>query len=502
MAVWLRLQSFQTATGAELRDPEGSTTIAEGRTPRTPADSGQIVPVNPDGTTIEGTANGTRGPLAARDQRYRELLQSPPPPAPAPPRAPDKSSLLDRMVAPIASALGMSQKPKVQPPPVPAPAQPNVQEQRASADRSQPGRSTETVEPEQQIDDEESDIVPPRLLSAEFTPNEVQDGEFTMFSATIDDNRSGVRSVSGVIASPSGSLQGFSCTREGETTRFVARVTIPKEAPAGIWTVRYLTLTDNASNSINLNASQGALPASTTFKVISSRSDASGPQLVRIWLEKEAMRAGERNTAFILAEDDQAGVSQVSGTFVSPAKTARIGFGCRLGGTGAWECSVAPPACLDCGNWRLEQVQLQDKANNLTTFRGDNQLVSAVTLNIAGMQCDSAPPVITSLAIEPPVVSNAQPSQITVRAIASDDLCGVASLSGQAIPPGGVGGQRRPILFKPTGEGGFTGTIDIPAMAAKGLWTLTWVQALDKGHNLRAYSTSDPVVSRATFQVE
>ena len=88
------------------------------------------------------------------------------------------------------------------------------------------------------------------------------------------------------------------------------------------------------------------------------------------------MRAGEKNTVFVQAEDDKSGVSLVSGVFVSPSKQARIGFGCRAGANGTWECTVSPPACLDCGAWQLEQIQLQDKANNMATFRGDNQIVA------------------------------------------------------------------------------------------------------------------------------
>ncbi len=524
VAVWLRLQSYGTATGAELREPAVMAERSE--LPRTGngMEGAQVVNLTTDGQA--GSATTTAGAMrtstststmAARDQRYQELLQSPPPPAPVQTAA-AKPTLFDRMVAPIASALGIEQ---IKPAPQTArnqQQQQQAQQQRERAAQQQQQQQqqkpeggdggsdvdrgdTTTTEP---VDDGESDIVPPQLLAAEFVPAEVHDGESTMFGAMINDNRSGVRSVSGVIASPSGSLQGFAAMREGETNRFVARVNVPKEAPAGTWVVKYLTLTDNASNSINLNSAQGALPATTTFNVISSRSDAKGPQLEGITLEKHAMRAGEKNTVFVQARDEQAGVSQVSGTLVSPAKVARIGFGCRLGGTGAWECPLMPPACLDCGDWRLEQVQLQDKAGNLTTFRMDNPVVGAVVVNIVGDLCDSAPPVITSITVDQARVSNAQPSVVNVRAIATDEGgCGVASLNGQAVPPGGVGGQRRPVLFKPTGDGQtFVAGIEIPALAAKGQWSLTWVQTLDKGHNMRSYSGSDQVVAGATFTVE
>lgn len=440
-----------------------------------------------------------------RERRYEELLRSAPPPAPKRAEAPPADSLFDRVMTPIAGALGLG-KGKT-----PAPAQRPAAERRTPASQSassssgasttSSGTATETATTPE-VDDE-TDIAPPQLLAAEFVPNEIRDGEETTFAAFVRDNLSGVKSVSGVINSPSGSMQGFSATREGETDRFIARVRVPKDAPEGVWTVKYVTLTDNASNSVHLNQAAGALPATASFRVVSAASDASGPQLEAVWLDRPAMRAGEKNTVFVRARDDKAGVSLVSGVFVSPSRAARIGFGCRLGAGDTWECAFTPPTCLDCGVWRLEQIQLQDKAQNLMTFRQDHTAVSGVGVDIGADLCDSAPPVITALSLDPPVVSNAQASVITVHATVMDAGCGVASLSGQAIPPGGIGGQRRYISFQPQPGGeSFVGRLEIPQFAAKGRWQISWIQALDKGHNLRAYPATEPVIAAATFVVE
>lgn len=506
VAVWARLRTYTDSpddvlTSSEIAAATASTRDGKGSNSSEPY---SIVAADSAGNPLPHGAE-TSAQRSARERRYEELLRSAPPAAPAQPAA--APSLLDRVVAPIASALGMS-RPKPQPPA----AASRPPQQARNANDSQPrnganndsGSSTEDTKPADE-DDPDTDVTPPQLLTADFNPPEVQDGEETVFSVTVNDNRSGVRSVSGVITNPTGgSMQGFSCTREGETNRFVARVTVPKDAAEGIWVVRYLTLSDNASNTVSLNQSQGGLPSTATFKVVSPDSDSTGPQLKRVWLQNPVMRAGERNTVFIQAEDDKAGVSLVSGVFVSPSRTARIGFGCGEK-SGTWECSVQPPTCLDCGIWSLEQIQLQDKANNMTTFRGaDNQLVRGITLDISGDRCDSSPPEVTSLVLAPTVISNAQRSVIKVRATLFDKGgCGNSSLSAQAIPPGAVGNQRNPVRFTllPDGET-FEGELEIPQFAAKGLWTFAWVQALDKGLNLRAYSSTDDVVARATFRVE
>jgi hypothetical protein len=500
-AVWLRLRSVETrhdvvqtasaATGA-------ATAIEDGTTPGgTSSDAYELVAgasASPSGV------RETSAQRSAREKRYEELLRSAPPSGPSRAVAQPEPTLFDRVVTPIASALGIN-RPRPQQQAPPAAARPTP---RAASEHS-PKTNTTSEEPRSvQEEDPETDLTPPQLLAAEFVPSEVQDGDETSFGVIVNDNLSGVRSVSGVITSPSGSLQGFACTREGETNRYVARIMVPKEAPEGTWVVKYLTLSDNASNSVNLNQAQGSLPQSASFRVVSKAPDSAGPKLKGVWLERQAMRAGDRNTIFVQAEDEKSGVSLVSGVFVSPAKAARIGFGCRAAATGTWECTLMPPACLDCGTWALEQIQLQDKANNMTAFRADNEIVRSVALDISGDLCDATAPQVTMLTLDPTVVSNSQATVITVQATMVDEgVCGSASLSAQAIPPGGVGGQRRPVTFMPSTDGQtFVGRLEIPQFAAKGQWSIAWIQAIDKGLNLRAYSSNDPVVARATFRVE
>lgn len=498
IAVWARLSAF------EIEDQVGPAAAVRETQPieaagNVPAETGTIVDF--DATSTDGTS--TSSAATARQQRYNELLRTPPPAPPTPPPAP-KESFLDRVVNPIASALGMN-RPKPQSvnvaPPAPPRPNPQPQQQQRAADEPSSDQSGEQKPKEEP--DAETDVTPPQLMGVEFTPAQVQDNGQTTLVAYVIDNLSGVRSVSGVIASPSGALQGFACQREGEGDRFVAPIRVPPDAADGDWSVKYLTLSDNANNSVNINQQSGQLPMTAKFRVNSSASDAAPPLLRSVYLERRSMNAGERNTVFVQAEDEKSGVSLVSGVFVSPSKQARIGFGCRPGSGGAWECTVSPPACLDCGAWQLEQVQVQDKANNMATFRGDNQLVSGVVLDIAGDKCDAGPPQITALAVNPMVVSNAEGGTINIQAIVQDDACGVASLSGQAIPAGATSGQRIPFSFDPSQDGqNFTGRIVVPRHAAKGIWTIGWIQALDKGHNLRAYGAQEPVLQRVTFRVE
>ena len=102
-----------------------------------------------------------------------------------------------------------------------------------------------------------------------------------------------------------------------------------------------------------------------------------------------------------------------------------------------WQCELLVPACVDCGDWQLEQVTLQDKANNLVNVRIDNPLVRAVQLNIAGDNCDSNAPVMQGLVLNTnDLVVGREGATLTVTVTAFDDACGISGVSGQYGGPG------------------------------------------------------------------
>lgn len=340
-----------------------------------------------------------------------------------------------------------------------------------------------------------------------FQPPQIADGEETMMIVQATDDLSGVRSISGTITAPSGAVQGFACQREGDTNRYVARVMVPKEAAEGEWTVSYLNMMDNASNAAALTAARGGLPPTARFRVVSMRPDTEGPSLEAVWLDRRSMRGGEKNLIFVRAQDDKAGVNLVSGIFQSPSRVARVGFVCRTGGDGLWTCELNAPSCADCGEWHLEQLQMQDKANNMTTLRAaQSPIVASVRLDIASDACDSTPPALQSIALDTPVVSNAQQSTINVTVTLTDDACGVLSVSGQATGPQSPSGGAPPRLyfsFTPSADPAtWTAKLVVPRLAAKGTWRVSFLQVLDRGQNLKTYTPNDPVLSGITFVVD
>ncbi|HKO59333.1 MAG TPA: hypothetical protein VJ276_25930 [Thermoanaerobaculia bacterium] len=530
-AVFLRIRSY-SADDIRVSDAVTRTAGADAAAPSSQAAAvpGTISELDPTvlGTLappeLESTPEGMVAARALREQRYQQLLNaSAQPPAKGPggmasrperatagpqedenlPTAekPAKSeSTVSRLLRPIANLIGGS----------------SSSSSSSSSSTSHPttNDTRDESKPKQEPAKEKdlsSDTAPPQVMSIQFIPPTVRDGEETLLAVTAMDDLSGVRTISGSIISPSGGLQGFALQREGETPRYIARVVIPKDSPEGVWRVNYLNLADNASNTLALTFHGTGAPAlaNAQFRVVSSQPDATGPTLRQIWLDKPTMRAGDKNAVFVTAQDDKSGVNMVSGVFQSPSHFARIGFGCRLSGgdalSGTWQCEVTTPACVDCGDWQLEQVQMQDKANNMTTVRVDSPVVAAVRLNLGGESCDSKPPALETAVLDTNAVSNAEVSTITMTVTVSDDACGVSSVSGQAAGPTTEGGQPPRIYFSfsPAGDANtWVARITVPKLAAKGQWNVAWMQLLDKGNNLKTYSHADPQLASAVFRVQ
>ncbi|MGH9140744.1 MAG: hypothetical protein ACRD2I_06340, partial [Vicinamibacterales bacterium] len=239
------------------------------------------------------------------------------------------------------------------------------------------------------------------------------------------------------------------------------------------------------------------------LKVISSASDSTAPTLQSVWLDRRAMRAGEHNTLFVNAQDDKSGVHIVAAVFLSPAGKARIGVGCQKGSGDVWQCDVFPPKCLDCGDWTLDQVQLQDNASNFNTIYGNaNALVGGIRLNISSDSCDNTPPVLQSVSLNrTQIVMGQDEPVVEVTAQVADDACGIGGVSAQVVGPGSASSGMF-FSFTQREAGTFVGTIRLHTNSPRGVWRVQAVTVNDVGQNLKSYTGNDPLLARATFTVK
>jgi len=494
VAVVARIRSFRAS---RLTNVGGASA-----TINAPSEETTPSPVVPATVTYAKTSVATTSATrAARQQAFRELLNAPPPHAtgsiaatPPPKAAPKPQSMLAKLVDPIKKLFNNDSAAK----PNPKPAS-----QALTKTPETPGGNGGDHSKDK---DPTTDTTPPQVTGIAFDPQQISDGDTASVIVTAVDDLSGIRGISGTLTSPTGkALQGFAAQREADNSnRYIGRVTIPKDAESGLWHINFLNLSDNAANSATLSYAQSPILQSAALKVVSSRPDNTPPQLKAVWLDRRAMRAGEKNTLYIQAEDDKSGVNLVSGDFLSPSKFARIGFACKNPGDTAdvWPCEFTPPTCLDCGDWVLEQIQLQDKASNIGAVRQDNPLVGAIRVNIMGDSCDAEPPVLQSVQLDVSVVpSTADGTFVNVAVRVSDDMCGMGSVSAQVIGPAGGNGQFFPFAQSGGDPNTWVGRMPIPRLAGRGIWRINWLQVMDKGNNLRVYYANDPLLQNAVVQV-
>jgi hypothetical protein len=504
-ALMVRVRSYTVKTATEAATSSTTMATASAKSGSTgPHATFEPLPADTPATTSSSVPVATTSSPAAstRAQRFRELLAA-------------SISAIAPSAAPAAAQQLMPQpKPTPPPPqtrpPAPVSRQPNGPRNPMSpvggnaGGSNQPGSSNST-EKKTPVDpkDPNSDTTPPQLLSISFDPPQIQDGGDTLLIVNATDDLSGIRGISGTLTSPNGkAVQGFAQQREGETTRYTSRIHIPEKAEEGFWKVSFLTMSDMATNSVTLNSAQGTLPPTAVLKVISSASDSTAPALRNVWLDRRAMRAGEHNTLFVDASDEKSGVHLVAAVFLSPSRLARFGVGCAKGANDVYQCDVFPPQCLDCGDWTLEQIQMQDNANNFATVRNENPLVAGIRLNIAGDTCDNTPPALQGLQLSrAEIVMGRDEPVIEVIAQVTDDTCGIGGVSGQVVGPGSSSSGTF-FSFQQREGNTFVGTIRLHTNSARGVWHLQSVTVNDKGQNLKIYYSNDPLLARATFTVK
>lgn len=337
-------------------------------------------------------------------------------------------------------------------------------------------------------------------------PAQISDGEVATLTVTATDDLAGVRDISGVVTSPNGkAVLGFFCQPSGQPDVYAAQVTIPKNADRGAWYMGTIYLVDKANNGRNFSFTASMTPA--RLQVVSSQADSTPPVLRSVRVEKQSISEGEVNHVTVDADDDASGIKSISGIFLSPTKSARIGFGGRPQTTdGVWSGDIVLPKGADCGTWTLQQVELLDGADNRAIFSANDPLVNGVSFLFVGNSCDSDAPLLESLTLNPPEVDNGNDSEITVTAVVRDDKTGVAGVSGRVDGPPSTSGQRATIYFSLSGNRDeastpWVGKIRIAKFTAAGTWHVGSLQVIDRANNIRIYGPNDRQLAGAQFNV-
>ena len=333
----------------------------------------------------------------------------------------------------------------------------------------------------------------------------------TTLTIQASDDLSGVKSFSGEIRSPNGlaTLPFWSQVAGGGTT-LTFSLTIPREAESGIWYVSWISITDGADNALLIQAPTAArAPAGGTLTVSSSQSDSTPPEVLQIWFDRPTVEGGEKNVIRVDARDDSSGVTSIMGACQSASRSALIWFTSTLSSeSGTWQGDVPIPKNADCGNWGVQQLSAKDKAGNTTLLIGDSPILARAGFQVAfRAECDSIPPALDAFDLSPTVVSSDAASELSVTATVHDAGSGAATMTGWFDGPVSEGGQVpknylhcAPAPTDP--EAPWTCKIQVPRLAAKGIWKVGVLRLEDKARNFREYTAADLVVADRVFEVQ
>jgi hypothetical protein len=228
---------------------------------------------------------------------------------------------------------------------------------------------------------EESDSEAPDVRGVAIDKGQLDPGETNRIMVTVEDDRSGVASVTGAFQNPSKSaFIPFTCRPNGSPTSWVSDVPVPANADCGEWTLRHLRVADNANNTAELSGEAPPL-GGASFVVASHGACDSEPPIIDAMSFSPAIVTNTVATEILLtveAHDDGSGVASLFGRIEGPAaangQVAWIRFECapNPGDPRApMTATVSVPQYASRGVWSVVWVQVTDKARNSHPYYKD-----------------------------------------------------------------------------------------------------------------------------------
>ena len=234
----------------------------------------------------------------------------------------------------------------------------------------------------------DSDSIPPSLDGILLEPTEADGGEKIQIMIDAHDEQSGVFRIFGVLVSPSRKAKiSFSCKFDIDLATFLGHAIIPTDAEAGVWTVDYVRLEDNAKNkSTYYKRNYKELFQSAIVDIHSMNSDSQPPDLQDVMINPPVVAYYEKLTILISAVDDVSGIERISGRLRSPSGKAYIPFFCTYDPEDdAYVASITIQKNTEVGVWQIENILTVDKAKNRANYVGrTTPLLQQATFELIG----------------------------------------------------------------------------------------------------------------------
>jgi hypothetical protein len=237
------------------------------------------------------------------------------------------------------------------------------------------------------VSSDESDSTAPDVHRVSIEKGTVAAGENNQITVEVDDDRSGVASVTGTFQSPSkAAFLPFGCRQIGEHA-WTGDVVIPANADCGEWTLRQLRVADKANNTAYLTADSPQVGPVSFVVSGGGGCDADPPVIDGLYVAPGVVSnaaASEVSLTFTV-HDEGSGVDSLSGRIEGPVSAnglvPKIYFASKADAKNPDAPLIAKfsvPQHAASGVWRVAFVQVMDKAHNTRNYNiGDPALVNA-----------------------------------------------------------------------------------------------------------------------------
>ena len=235
------------------------------------------------------------------------------------------------------------------------------------------------------VESAQPDSTPPTVHDVRVDKLTLNGGERNPIRVEIDDDRSGVASVTGFFQSPTkAAILPFACHAGEDPAFWEGEVTVPRDADCGTWSLENLRVVDGAGN-IAIVSGDSPLIARVEFGVSSDQCDSTPPTLEAFTLTPTAVSNESATDIRVTAvvSDVGSGAYSLNGVASGPAATSglvpTLFFSCAPPAndpSGAWIGTIVVPRFAAKGLWRVTLVRLQDRALNSREYNAGDPAVA------------------------------------------------------------------------------------------------------------------------------
>jgi Bacterial Ig domain/S-layer homology domain len=266
------------------------------------------------------------------------------------------------------------------------------------------GVTSNRVETNIFVNNQNGDSTPPELESYEISPQEVNVGDTVTVRARIKDDISGIKSAYVSYQSPSKNRsQAIYLTYKPVEGIWEGSYTIKPTDEGGTWSVYYTSLADYAGNKVLIDGSEGVTSNrdETNILVNNQIGDSTPPELESYEISPQEVNVGDTVTVRAKIKDDISGIKSAYVSYQSPSKNRSQAIYLTYKPVeGIWEGSYTVKSTDERGTWSVYYTSLADFAGNKVLIDGSEGITSnreLTNIYVNNPPVDTIPPQTASV---------------------------------------------------------------------------------------------------------